>query len=48
MKIRRMTAFFGRLQGETLSPGPGLNIKLRPNEGGKTTWCAFCAPCFMG
>ena len=41
MKIRKMTATFGKLKNETLELDPGLNIIEAPNESGKTTWCAF-------
>lgn len=36
-----MTATFGKLQSETLSLSPGLNVLQMPNETGKSTWCAF-------
>ncbi len=48
MKIKRLTASFGRLRGESLAPGPGLNIISAPNEGGKTTWCAFLKAMLYG
>ena len=41
MKIKRMTATFGSLDHETLELEEGLNILTLPNEGGKSTWCAF-------
>jgi uncharacterized protein YhaN len=41
MKIKRMTASFGRLDHQTLELKPGLNVLTLPNEGGKSTWCAF-------
>jgi len=41
MKIKRMTACFGCLDHETLELEEGLNILTLPNEGGKSTWCAF-------
>ena len=41
MRIKKMTASFGRLQNATLEPGPGLTIIQAPNEGGKSTWAAF-------
>lgn len=41
MKIKRMTACFGCLDHETLGLEEGLNILTLPNEGGKSTWCAF-------
>ena len=48
MKIRKMTADFGRLQGETLSLGDGLNVIAAPNESGKSTWCAFLKAMLYG
>jgi uncharacterized protein YhaN len=36
-----MTATFGKLEHETLTFQPGLNIIEAPNEWGKSTWCAF-------
>ena len=41
MKIKEMHATFGALERRTLAPGPGLTIIQAPNEGGKSTWCAF-------
>lgn len=41
MKIKRMTASFGCLDHETLELEEGLNLLTLPNEGGKSTWCAF-------
>ena len=41
MKIYSMTATFGKLQHETLTLKPGLNVINAPNEWGKSTWCAF-------
>ena len=48
MKIKKMTATFGKLDGATLSPGPGLTVITAPNEGGKSTWCAFLKAMFYG
>ena len=48
MLIRRMTAFFGKLQGETLELQEGLNILQAPNETGKSTWCAFLISMLYG
>lgn len=48
MKIRSMTATFGKLQKATLELGDGLNIITAPNEGGKSTWCAFLRAMFYG
>ena len=36
-----MTATFGKLNHETLTLIPGLNVIEAPNEWGKSTWCAF-------
>ena len=41
MKIKRMTASFGGLEGARLELGPGLNVIQAPNEGGKSTWAGF-------
>lgn len=41
MKIYEMTATFGKLEHQTLSLKPGLNVITAPNEWGKSTWCAF-------
>ena len=41
MRIKSMTARFGALDGARLELGPGLNLIEAPNEGGKSTWCAF-------
>jgi len=41
VKIKSMTATFGRLNRARLELGPGLNLIYAPNEGGKSTWCAF-------
>ena len=48
MKIKTMTAAFGKLQGERLTLEPGLNIITAPNEGGKSTSCAFLRAMFYG
>ena len=48
MKILSMTATFGRLERETLRLEEGLNILHLPNEGGKSTWCAFLLAMFYG
>ena len=47
MRIKRMTATFGSLDHETLELEEGLNILTLPNEGGKSTWCAFLRSCSM-
>ena len=41
MKIYSMTATFGKLNHQTLTLLPGLNVIEAPNEWGKSTWCAF-------
>lgn len=48
MQIHRMTAVFGKLQGETLELHDGLNILEAPNETGKSTWCAFLLSMLYG
>ena len=48
MKIYSMTATFGKLNHETLSLKPGLNIIEAPNEWGKSTWCAFILAMLYG
>ena len=48
MKIKRMTARFGVLEGQTLTLDDGLNILYAPNESGKSTWCAFLRTMLYG
>ena len=48
MKIYSMTATFGKLEHETLTLEPGLNIIEAPNEWGKSTWCAFLVNMLYG
>ena len=48
MRIYQMTATFGKLERETLTLQPGLNIIHGPNEWGKSTWCAFLATMLYG
>ena len=48
MLIHRMSANFGKLQGETLELKEGLNILQAPNETGKSTWCAFLVAMLYG
>ena len=48
MRIYSMTATFGKLEHETLTVQPGLNIIHAPNEWGKSTWCAFLVAMFYG
>ena len=43
-----MTATFGKLEHETLTLQPGLNILEAPNEWGKSTWCAFIVAMLYG
>ena len=43
-----MTATFGKLQGQSLELGDGLNIIEAPNETGKSTWCAFLLSILYG
>lgn len=43
-----MTATFGRLDNETLTLTPGLNVITAPNEAGKSTWAAFLMAMFYG
>ena len=48
MRIIAMTATFGKLEHETLTLKPGLNILEAPNEWGKSTWCAFLIAMLYG
>ena len=48
MIIHRMTATFGTLQGAALELEDGLNLIYAPNEGGKSTWCAFLRTMLYG
>jgi len=48
MRIYSMTATFGKLQGQTLTLEPGLNVITAHNEWGKSTWCAFLVAMFYG
>ena len=41
MKIKKLTATFGALDGTVLEPGEGLTVISAPNEAGKSTWAAF-------
>ncbi len=41
MKIRKLSATFGKLKNAKLELGDGLNIISAPNEYGKSTWCGF-------
>ena len=48
MRIYKMTATFGKLEHDTLTLEPGLNILHAPNEWGKSTWCAFLMAMLYG
>ena len=48
MRILSMTATFGKLEHQTLTLEPGLNILQAPNEWGKSTWCAFLVAMLYG
>ncbi len=48
MRIYSMTATFGKLEHDTLTLDPGLNIIHAPNEWGKSTWCAFLIAMLYG
>ena len=48
MKIRKMTATFGCLDGAVLELSGGVNVMCLPNEGGKSTWAAFLLCMFYG
>ena len=48
MKIYSMTATFGKLEHETLTLQPGLNVISAGNEWGKSTWCAFLTAMLYG
>ena len=48
MKIRKLTASFGKLQNESLRFHDGLNLIYAPNESGKSTWCAFIRAMLYG
>ena len=48
MRLYKMTATFGKLEHETLTLQPGLNVITAPNEWGKSTWCAFLMAMLYG
>ncbi len=48
MMIYCMTATFGKLEHQTLTLQPGLNVVEAPNEWGKSTWCAFLVAMLYG
>lgn len=41
MRIKKLTAVFGALEGAVLEPGEGLTVITAPNETGKSTWAGF-------
>lgn len=48
MKIRKLRADFGALNGCELELHDGLNVIEQPNESGKSTWCAFIRAMLYG
>ena len=48
MRIKTMTASFGKLEQAKLELGEGLNILEGPNEGGKSTWAGFLRAMLYG
>lgn len=48
MKILKMKASFGVLNGTELALDPSLNVIASPNESGKSTWCAFIRAMLYG
>ncbi len=48
MKIKSLTASFGKLDNARLELKDGLNIIQAPNESGKSTWCAFIKAMLYG
>lgn len=48
MRINKLTASFGKLNGDTLELKDGLNVISAPNESGKSTWCAFIRSMLYG
>ena len=48
MRILAMRASFGKLEHETMTLTPGLNVVEAPNEWGKSTWCAFLVAMLYG
>lgn len=43
-----MTATYGKLDHQTLTLEPGLNVIQAPNEWGKSTWCSFLTAMLYG
>ena len=48
MKILSMNATFGKLEGQTLTFDPAMNVITAPNEWGKSTWCSFIVAMLYG
>lgn len=48
MTINKLTASFGKLNGESIELTEGLNVICAPNESGKSTWCAFIRAMLYG
>lgn len=48
MRIKKMTASFGKLKNASLTLSDGLNIISAPNEYGKSTWCGFISAMLYG
>jgi len=48
VRIYTMTATFGKLEHQTITFTPGLNVIHAPNEWGKSTWCAFICAMLYG
>ena len=48
MLFLRLNATFGKLENQSLVLSRGLNLIHGPNEGGKSTWCAFLRTMLYG
>lgn len=48
MIIKKMTANYGCLNGDSVEFKKGLNIINAPNESGKSTWCSFIRAMLYG
>ena len=48
MKLLKLTATFGCLEGETLTFDQGFTLIGAPNGAGKSTWCAFLRTMLYG